>query len=215
MDPSRGDNSLSPSVLQSDATPAPDALQPRTSDTQDLSDPGSVIFVGGAGDQNSAIVYREYERFKFARPDVPSKYFSHDENRAISNYIKTLPDGAPVTLIGHSWGGDTAAQVALSLPKRITRFITVDPVGALTPWLHSYDAIAKSVGKWTNVSAQPGEEQTFGDFIARRGGRWGTGPSGAEHNFVTLNGHHDDFSRMLNQLNSYQTLINGKRAGAR
>jgi pimeloyl-ACP methyl ester carboxylesterase len=215
MQPSRGDNSFSPGALQSDPTPAPAALQSSTSDNQNAPDPGPVVFVGGAGDQDSAIVYGEYERFKFARPDIPSRYFSHDENRAISNYIKTLPDGAPVTLIGHSWGGDTAAQVALNLPKRITRLITVDPVGTFTPWLHSYDAIAKSVGKWTNINAQPGEERTAGDRVAGFGGRWGTGPAGAAHNFVTLNGHHDDFSRMLNQLNSYQTLINGKRAGTR
>jgi len=77
--------------------------------------------VGGLRDHNSAVVYNEYERFKFARPDVPSRYFPHDANRDIANYIQTLPDGVPVTLIGHSWGGDTAARVALNLPKRLLR----------------------------------------------------------------------------------------------
>ena len=98
------------------AAPAPDR-----SEAENAAAPGHVIFVGGAGDQNSAIVYREYERFKFARPDISSRYFSHDQNREIGKYINTLPDGAPVTIIGHSWGGDTAAQVALNVPKRIIR----------------------------------------------------------------------------------------------
>ena len=42
----------------------------------------------------------------------------------------------------------------------------------------------------------------------------GTGPAHAAHNFVSLNEHHDNFSHMLNQLNSYQNLINPKGAGA-
>ena len=73
MQLSRGDNSFSPDALQSDSTPEPGTPQLGTRDTQDSTNPGSVIFVGGAGDQNSAIVYREYERFKFVRPDVPSR----------------------------------------------------------------------------------------------------------------------------------------------
>lgn len=212
---SRDDDSFSPDPLQADATSGPGGTpQPGTNDIQDSSDPGSVIFVGGLGDQNSAIVYKEYERFKFARPDVASRYFSHDENRAIGNYIKTLSDDAPVTLIGHSWGGDTAAQVALNLPKRITTLITVDPVGNWTPWLHSYDSIANSVGRWIDVDAESSGEPTFGDSIARLG-RWGTGPAGAAHNFFSLDEHHDNFSHMLNQVKSYQDLITPKPMGAR
>jgi len=88
-----------------------------------------------------------------------------------SEITSGLPDGAPVTLIGHSWGGDTAAQVALNLPKRITTLITVDPVGKLTPWLHAYDSIANSVGTWIDVAAQPAEERTPGDKLADFGGQ--------------------------------------------
>lgn len=169
---------------------------------------GPVVFVGGAGDRNSAIVYNEYERLKFSHPEISSRYFSHDENPPIENYIKSLPEGAPVTLIGHSWGGDTATQVARALPKRIDTLITIDPVSLFTPFFHSYDSIAKSVRRWINVNAVPDGKPSPGDKVARWGGRWGGGPAGAATNSIFMNAHHEQFSRMLNQLKSYQDLQN-------
>jgi len=186
----------------------PPVSAPTTRAEPDSIAKGPVTFVGGASDRNSAIVYKEYERLKFAHPEIPSRYFAHDENSDIENYIKSLPQGAPVTLIGHSWGGDTATQVARALPKRIDTLITVDPVSLFTPFFHSYDSIAKSVRRWVNVNAVPDGEPSPGDKVARWGGHWGGGPVGAANNSIFMNAHHEQFSRMLNQLKSYQDLQN-------
>jgi hypothetical protein len=66
------------------------------------------------------------------------------------------------------------------------------------------------VGRWINVAAQPVSERTPGDKLAEFFGQWGSGPARNAHNFVSLNEHHENFSHMLNQLNSYQNLINPK-----
>ena len=64
------------------------------------------------------------------------------------------------------------------------------------------------------MSARSSGRPTLGDRIAAPA-RWGNGPRGAAHNFVSLDAHHDDFSRMLNQLNSYQSLIHARPMGGR
>jgi hypothetical protein len=85
MQPLPDDHELSHDDLPPGAETIPASPQTTAGDSQNSGATGPVIFIGGLNDQNSAIVYREYERFKFARPDVPSRYFSHDENRAIGN----------------------------------------------------------------------------------------------------------------------------------
>lgn len=74
-----------------------------------------VIFVGGAGDGMFLPVKEFFRRFARDNPDIQVEYFAHDEPGAIRRLIEGLPRGTQMSLVGHSWGGDTAAQVAAAL----------------------------------------------------------------------------------------------------
>ncbi len=82
-------------------------------------------------------------------------------------------------LIGHSYGGDTAAYVALDNPGRINLLITVDPVSVFQP---DFEKVGKSVRKWININATGERDdtgqrvRTRGDVAAGVGNAWNNGP---------------------------------------
>ena len=70
------------------------------------------IFVGGAGDASSEIVKSYYSQYSKEHPD--SAYYSwtqlDDIVKDINGTARNAP-GSPINIIGHSYGGDTAAGV--------------------------------------------------------------------------------------------------------
>lgn len=95
----------------------------------------AVIFVGGAADS----VYRTVEdyslEFKKNNPGLDVRFFAHDQIGRIRGLIDSLPAGTRISLVGHSWGADTAAQVAARLGdegRPIAELVTIDPVGSFT-----------------------------------------------------------------------------------
>jgi pimeloyl-ACP methyl ester carboxylesterase len=83
-----------------------------------------VIFVGGAGDKWLSDLVKDYgERFATDNPGVQKEYFTHDQADDIQRRIENLPPGTKVSVVGHSWGGNTAIQVVGRLAQENKRSI--------------------------------------------------------------------------------------------
>ena len=69
------------------------------------------IFIGGKGDNTSGIVRRYHNDFAKKNPKRWASYFQHDSDAlmdAIRRAKKEKPC-EPINIVGHSYGGDTAA----------------------------------------------------------------------------------------------------------
>lgn len=114
-----------------------------------------VVFVGGMGDAGTRIVREYANRFGGAHSDRETRYFAHDEGARIRRFIEGLPPGTPVSLVGHSWGGDTAASVAAALGatgRRVDTLVTIDPAGRGTSEAF-FARVRAGAGCWVNVNA--------------------------------------------------------------
>lgn len=150
------------------------------------------IYVGGARDGTTGIVKN------FAKSQEGAKYFEWNQRSEIVELINSQPEGEPINLIGHSYGGDTAAWAAIESCRPINSLTTIDPVSRQKP---DYNKIKEKVGTWTNINAAPAETNST-DFIAKLGGKWGEGPKEAATTFKNVNANHGDFLNMLRATNS-------------
>lgn len=145
-------------------------------ETLTVSGPTVNIFIGGAGDHSYGhAVYNYYEDFKITYPS--STYLTHAATcDDISTAVPSLD--IHINLIGHSWGGDTAAKRAIDCGRTIALLITIDPVSWNTP---SYADISSHATKWIDVNATGNSPTTCaqssgGNFLAGIGSDWGSGP---------------------------------------
>ncbi|CFU06544.1 YD repeat-containing protein [Burkholderia pseudomallei] len=152
------------------------------------------IFVGGFGDGSSGIVQGFYSTYHQKNPD--SSYYSWKDEAAILKDIANTPEGDPIHLIGHSYGGDTAAKAAMKACRKVDLLITIDPVSRHRPDMQS---IASSVGTWVDVDAEGGNPFQPSNFISGLGGAWNGAPSGIADSYIQDNGvNHEDFGAMMN-----------------
>lgn len=154
------------------------------------------IFVGGFGDVSlsGGIVKNFAERFNpVAGQQVV--YRSWDQSSEIQNLINSQPAGEPINLIGHSYGGDTAATITANSARQINTLITIDPVSLITP---NYSDVAKNSNFWMNVNAQTANSLERSNIIAGIGGAWNSSPKGYADLFVNSQANHADFSSMMN-----------------
>lgn len=163
--------------------------------------PTLVIFVGGGGDAK----YRNVRDFQSSRDVIgalgqrESAYFGHDEGAAIVARIANEPQETRIVLVGHSWGGDTAAQIAAALGQRgrpVDTLVTVDPVGVGL----SDDFFRRVRGgsrEWVNIRASGGANSDFSDFVAAVGGRYADGPRAYATRHIEAPFTHGSFGRLL------------------
>ena len=155
------------------------------------------IYVGGAGDRATGIV-KGYAEI------AGGEYFSWDQASSIRDFIRNLPADEPVHLIGHSYGANTAAHVALALCRvegalgcrKFDSLTTVDPVSRMRP---DFKELSEKVPNWTNINAAPAN-RNFSDTIADIGGKWGDAPSGYANKHVSVNANLAEFRSMLFQV---------------
>lgn len=153
------------------------------------------IFVGGFGDSRSQIVQGYYATYHQHHPD--SAYYQWTQQSAIEQDINSTPAGDPVNLIGHSYGGDTAAAAALNTCGRVNLLITIDPVSRFH--YRGMQNIANAVNNWVDVNAQGGSPFQPSNFIAGIGGAWNGSPNGIANTYMQDDlVNHEDFSQMMN-----------------
>jgi pimeloyl-ACP methyl ester carboxylesterase len=173
------------------------------------------IFVGGAFDGTFQPVRGYYNKYLADHPTA--RYFSHDAPDAIRDALAGVPDAEPINLIGHSWGGDTAAYIAARYRRKINILITVDPVGH--NWLgevpppeddyphpgrpRSVDytsffmMIRAGCDKWVDVDAVPEAWYHGSNLVAGIGGYWGADVKDIAHVYIPAPYDHGEFTKLL------------------
>ncbi len=157
------------------------------------------IFIGGAHDSNSGIVQGYAASFSKNNPGRNALYFSHGQlNKILAAIKKAKCDNPndPINLVGHSWGGDTAADIAamlMSSGNLVDLLVTVDPVSRSQPNLSDTTFGARN---WMNINAAP-SSTNGSDFIAFLGGKWGNSPAGFADTHFSVNTNHANFRAMM------------------
>ncbi len=168
--------------------------------------PTLVVFVGGALDARSAIVSRFRDEFGGQIPNGRSIYVPHDGRLEILRQIGDVPYGTRIVLIGHSWGGDTAARVAAELGQRgrpVDLLVTVDPVGSAgkatdNPMRADFlRSVSDGAREWINVEAVGGGSFERSNMLAAVGGPYGDGPREFATRHVQANIRHGEFGGLL------------------
>ena len=149
------------------------------------------IFIGGLGDSFTDIVGNYQEDFARDFPTRDSHYFGWNNSTGIIKTINSIrrdkPCG-PINLIGHSFGGNTAVDIAAALGAKgvlVDTLITIDPVSF--PWSRS--SVGANVGQWININAAP-DSTDYSDLVASIGRKWANG--------YPAPFHHNEFSSMIN-----------------
>lgn len=169
------------------------------------------IFIGGWGDDwinhnvkdSPSLIGRYPEKNEDTYGS--NYYFTYTDAKQINALIDALPEDASINLIGHSLGGATAAQVALSRQDGdIDTLITADPVGGQDDYgrLPDFGHIAGKVGNWVNINATDREDAhwyniTNGNLVAGVGGAWNNGPQPYASTFISMPVNHAEFNTMM------------------
>lgn len=138
---------------------------------------GGTAFVGGFFDKTiNGPVLQAYQ--SHVRAGGNGAYFQWYESDALGQWIDA--NGGNVSVIGHSYGGDMAAEV-VAAGHAVNALRTVDPVGWTRP---NFADVAANSGSWVNYNAVGGGA-TWPNFVAGMGGAWNNAPSGyASHSNV-------------------------------
>ena len=167
--------------------------------------PGPVlIFIGGLLDRwDHRNVGRFFDQLKVDNLTGPGDIlFDWDERAGIEAYMAGLPPGTPVRLIGHSWGADTAAQIAAAAGQAgrpIDMLVTIDPVGRGVG-SNFFDRVKQGAGRWININAVGGGSSESSNIVAGIGSSWNMGPMGHAHEFVNAPVPHLAFGGMMNTI---------------
>jgi len=171
-----------------------------------------LVLYGGAMDDYAKVV-KDIAARLIAGLDVAVMYFNHHErgiaHASIENHLRRHPH-APVVLVGHSWGGDTAYNVAAQMPPGSPRLlVTLDAVGGsaypglnLGPFREHLRAPAE---EWMNVWLAPpgavncvlllGYLWNWHNCISATGAKWGH--QDQADNREVLRGSHEKVDLML------------------
>ena len=172
------------------------------------------VFVGGAADSHSRIVEDYFTAYAAANPTLSCRYFSWEDRGDLTRLLNEEAKDGHVSLVGHSYGGDTCFWRMGKVPK-IDLLITIDPVAQFQ---RDWTSIRSGCVQWLNVRAEPDEaHRMFDDTIAAIGGKYprppvpGT-PSSPNYSLIA-NAHHGNFSGMMSATSngiSGRILLGGK-----
>ena len=132
------------------------------------------IYIGGLGDKRLSRVVAQYVKdLKARNPSRNIGYFSHDKGIDAAEFVARYARKNAITnIVGHSYGADTAAQVARNLSGPVN-LIGVDPVSKFGSRVVDRTPNIKSV---ITVLALPIVSNSIrGDFWAQAGRATGTG----------------------------------------
>jgi pimeloyl-ACP methyl ester carboxylesterase len=154
-----------------------------------------LALIGGMGDATHAATRAVHD----ALPAGRSHYFSHLDDGKLFQAAMARPVGQKLVLVGHSWGGETAARVAIRLGRagrEVALLVTVDPVKrVLTDGF--LGAVREAVQCWVNIRAMGGERLDHSNLVAAIGGPWGARPKGFADRHIEAPFAHREFAALL------------------
>lgn len=174
------------------AVQAPEKYGRERIDTGDTT----VVVVGGGADGYTT------SDFSGARAYADSfsnkKFFTHLETKlrreAVLRSIEERAKGGPIILVGHSWGGPQAYELARDLTDRgnsVIGLFTADPVS-------SKPSGARPRTFWVNVAAAS-RSPNLSDHIAKFGGKPSQLPVRTADIDATGAGHHEELASIMQQ----------------
>jgi pimeloyl-ACP methyl ester carboxylesterase len=154
-----------------------------------------LAMIGGMGDATHAATRAVHDSL----PPGRSHYFSHLDDGQLFQAAMARPAGQALVLVGHSWGGETAARVAIRLGRagrEVALLVTVDPVKrVLTDGFLA--ALRECVGVWVNIRATGGEKLDHSNLVAAIGGPWGDRPKAFADRHIDAPFAHREFAALL------------------
>lgn len=136
-------------------------------------------------------------------PNANVEYFTSDEESRLKSWLEEqagLPgsNADAVAVIGHSWGGDTAATV-VAHGRKVGSLITIDPVSEFSPDLNK---VRENSTVWINVNGNPTKEKReepglHGNFWADTFGKWKGDPDGIAHHHYNANVNHGEIRELI------------------
>ena len=156
----------------------------------------ATIFIGGASEHTATNTVADFMNSRCPKcgarlGGTTTKPYAWDQKDDIIAFIKSLPPGESITLLGHSYGGDTAYLVARDCGRSIDTLITFDPVSRFTFNI----SMPENTQSWYNIYVT-GDNYGSGDLIADIGGQWGA-VDGAT-NIAAPDLQHGDVAGMMN-----------------
>ncbi len=166
-----------------------------------------VVFISGAADRMDARAVANYTQ-TFPTTEWRSyRDFAWDEASQAEAFIRSQPEGTRIRLVGHSYGGDTAAQIAARLGAAghpLDMLVTVDPVGRGTS-SGFFERVRQGTRRWINVNATGGSSFQRSNIWAGLGGSWNYAPMGHADDFINAPVPHIEFAEMMDR-----SLANGR-----
>lgn len=159
-----------------------------------------VILVSGFLDQSLGRAVLNFDAaFREAYPDIATHRFTFDQRRAIEKLISAQPPETRIRLVGHSWGGNTAAKIAGKLGaagRKLDLLMTIDPVGrGAGPAF--FRRVRLGARRWINVNAVGGPRWGLSDVTRRVGDAYDDKPLGHADEFIRAPVEHRQFGSML------------------
>ena len=155
-----------------------------------------LIFIGGAADSITDNV-KDYAEKKYKRN---SAYFYHwtltSTIKSVIDKVRARVGNEPITLVGHSWGGDTATEFIEAYPNLIDILVTIDPVGGWMPSRSDLQLRQYWINANADYNALGGAD--FSDFVSGVGGKWGFDVDGIADEHHNIPAHHAWFKQMIN-----------------
>lgn len=136
-----------------------------------------VVFVGGALDTWNRNLLRVFCAYDAAWERTHKLYFVHTEDAGeVRRRILERAAGAPVVLIGHSYGANFAYELATTMADDggVQLLLTLDPVSG--PAAPRVPLPPGGVRRWINVWAGSGVGLSSCGLVGAIGGAWGARP---------------------------------------
>ncbi|MBQ4132940.1 MAG: hypothetical protein IJD04_04305 [Desulfovibrionaceae bacterium] len=135
----------------------------------------AVIFVGGFMDTLFCSLLRLAGAYSEANPEQDVWYATYDSQKQIAKILETYNRAQRrIILVGHSWGGDSAARLLAAHPELcVNLLVTLDPVSTKGP-----PSKNPNMGAWVNFYVNYTLSRPHrSNFLARIGGPWGEAPA--------------------------------------